>query len=57
MGREPVAHQRVGIQLAVNIEVDMAEVATWRPERITAFFSGLAAVVAARQDDDEGKKG
>jgi len=42
---------RGSISLAVNIEVDMAEVATWRPERIAAFFSGLAAVVAAKRGE------
>jgi hypothetical protein len=42
---------RGSISLAVNIEVDMAEVATWCPERIAAFFSGLAAVVAAKRGE------
>lgn len=44
---------RGAIQFSVNIDVDMAEIAKWRPDRITAFFGGLAAVVAAKKGDGE----
>lgn len=36
------------VQFHVSIRVDMAELATWKPDRITAFFSGLAQVLAAK---------
>jgi hypothetical protein len=39
-----------GVTFAVNVTVDMAEFATWRPERIQAFFRGIAEVLAAKAD-------
>jgi hypothetical protein len=39
-----------GVTFNVNVQVDMAEFATWRPERISAFFRGIAEVLAAKAD-------
>lgn len=36
------------IQFHVSVKVDMAEFAGWRADRITAFFSGIAQVLAAK---------
>lgn len=36
------------LKFNIGINVDMAELATWSPERITAFFSGMAQVIAAK---------
>ncbi len=36
------------VQFHVSVRVDMSEFASWRPERITAFFGGIAAVLAAK---------
>jgi hypothetical protein len=38
-----------GIQFHVAIKVDMAEMAGWSPDRISAFFSGVAQVLAAKK--------
>jgi len=37
-----------GVAFDVRLQVDMAEMATWSPDRITAFFGGIAAVLAAK---------
>lgn len=37
-----------GVNFEIAMTVDMAEFATWKPERITAFFNGIAAVLAAK---------
>ncbi|MCC8983085.1 hypothetical protein [Bradyrhizobium acaciae] len=37
-----------GIGLDVSINVSMAEMKDWSPERITAFFTGIAQVLAAK---------
>lgn len=37
-----------GINFSASISVNMAEMATWPADRIQAFFSGLAAVLAAK---------
>jgi hypothetical protein len=37
-----------GVQFDFSIRVGMAEIAGWPAERITAFFAGLAQVIAAR---------
>jgi hypothetical protein len=37
-----------GIQFNVTVKVDMAEIAGWDPARITAFFGGIAQVLAAK---------
>lgn len=36
------------IQFQINVRVDLKEISGWRPERIAAFFSGIAQVVAAK---------
>jgi hypothetical protein len=36
------------VQFSFNIDVDMKEMGTWAPERIAAFFAGIAAVLAAK---------
>lgn len=43
--------------LNIAVEVDMAEFATWRPERIQAFFRGVAEVLAAKADVEKGGAG
>lgn len=37
-----------GVQFSVDVNVDMKEIATWSPERINAFFAGIAQVLAAK---------
>lgn len=37
-----------GINFNVSISADMAEISRWPPDRIAAFFDGLAKVIAAR---------
>jgi len=38
-----------GVQFHVAIKVDMKEMSGWSPDRISAFFSGLAQVLAAKK--------
>lgn len=37
-----------GITYDVSINVSMAEMQAWSPDRIASFFSGLARVLAAK---------
>jgi hypothetical protein len=37
-----------GVRFSVNVAVDMEEFRTWSPDRISAFFNGIAAVLAAK---------
>jgi len=37
------------VQFHVAVPVDMKEFAGWSPDRITAFFSGIAQVLAAKR--------
>jgi hypothetical protein len=37
-----------GVDFNVNVQVDMAEFGTWHPDRIAAFFKGIALVLAAK---------
>lgn len=37
-----------GVSFQVGIHVDMEELAGWEPERIAAFFAGMAKVLAAK---------
>ncbi|HEY0545686.1 MAG TPA: hypothetical protein VGC91_09945 [Pyrinomonadaceae bacterium] len=56
--REPVSRGGVNtayshmaggnIQFNVTVRVDMKEFAGWKPERISAFFAGMAQVLAAK---------
>ncbi len=41
------------IQFQVNVKVDMAELAGWDADRITAFFAGIAQVLAAKRGIEE----
>lgn len=41
------------VQFHVSINVSMQEMSTWTPDRITAFFSGLAQVLAAKKGTEE----
>lgn len=36
------------IQFNIDVRVDLKEMSGWRPDRIAAFFSGIAQVVAAK---------
>ena len=42
-----------GLQFSVNIRVDLAEMSHWQADRIAAFFSGMAQVIAAKKGMDE----
>jgi hypothetical protein len=47
------------VEFHVDVKVRTAEFATWRPERISAFFGGIAQVLAAkgRMEEDAGSSG
>lgn len=36
------------VQFHVSVKVDMGEFATWKPDRISAFFAGIAQVLSAK---------
>lgn len=38
-----------------NVEVDMEKMKDWSPDRIAAFFKGLADVMAAQKGEVEAK--
>jgi hypothetical protein len=38
------------VEFNISVQVDMAEFSTWQPDRISAFFGGLAAVLSAKAD-------
>jgi len=44
----PNAGAAGGLNLAVNIQVDMAEMGTWPPQVVSAFMAGLAQVITAK---------
>lgn len=46
--KEPVVAAPGGVSFDVSIRVGTEEIASWSPERIAAFFSGLAQVLAAK---------
>jgi hypothetical protein len=37
------------VAFQVSISVDMEEMSRWEPDRIAAFFSGLARVISAKK--------
>ncbi len=37
------------VSLNVSFDVDIAQMATWQPERISRFFRGIATILEARQ--------
>jgi hypothetical protein len=49
-----VASPAGGVSFNVNVNVDMSEFANWRPDRIQAFFRGMAEVLAAKADVEKG---
>lgn len=49
------AHSPEGqMQFSVNFRVTMSELAGWEPDRITAFFAGVAQVLAAKAAVEKG---
>lgn len=44
-----------GISFHISVKVNMEQFATWQPQRITAFFSGIAQMLAAKADIEKGK--
>jgi len=46
-----------GIDFNIAVHVDMGEFGNWRPERIQAFFRGIAEVLAAKADVEKGGAG
>lgn len=59
---EPKVEPANGVSFDVSLRVDMAEFATWSPDRIKAFFNGLATVLSAkagmeREYNDKGPGG
>jgi hypothetical protein len=44
------------VNFNVSVRVDMGEFANWKPERIAAFFNGMAQVLAAKADVDKVKE-
>jgi hypothetical protein len=45
------------VQFHVSVKVDMTEFAGWRPERIAAFFGGIASVLAAKSQVEKEASG
>lgn len=43
-------HPEGRVQFVVSVSVDMSEFGSWRADRIAAFFSGIAKVLAAKAD-------
>lgn len=41
------------VQFNISAKVDMQELATWSPDRIAAFFAGIAQVLAAKKGVEE----
>jgi hypothetical protein len=46
-----------GFDFSVSVHVNMAEFGGWKPERINAFFRGIAEVLAAKADIERGGAG
>jgi hypothetical protein len=44
------------LRFNVDVSVDMKEFATWQPDRITAFWSGIAQVLAAKANVEQAGK-
>jgi hypothetical protein len=42
------------LRFNVDVSVDMKEFATWQPERISAFWAGIAQVLAAKAKVEAG---
>jgi hypothetical protein len=39
-----------GVRFNISVNVSMADFANWKPDRLTAFFGGIAQVLAAKAD-------
>jgi hypothetical protein len=46
-----------GVDFNISVHVDMKEFGDWRPDRITAFFRGIAEVLSAKADVEKGGAG
>jgi hypothetical protein len=46
-----------GVNFNISVHVDMTEFGEWRPDRITAFFRGIAEVLSAKADVEKGGAG
>lgn len=46
-------HQEGVVQFHVSVKVDMKEFSDWQADRITAFFGGIAQVLAAKGDIEQ----
>ena len=42
------------LRIAVDVNVDLREFSTWRPDRISAFWAGIAQVLAAKAAVEQG---
>lgn len=51
------AQQAPGVSFNISMSVTMAEIATLTPDKITAFFTGVAAVMKIQSEIDAAKKG
>lgn len=47
----PAGPREGAISLDIGIQVDLAEMRDWSPDRITAFFGGIAQILAAKNKD------
>ena len=45
------------VQFHVSVKVDMTEFATWQPDRISAFFGGIAQVLSAKATVEQTARG
>ena len=45
------------LKFSVDVNVDLREFATWQPDRISAFWAGIAQVLAAKAAVEGGPKG
>lgn len=43
-----------GVRFNISVNVNMTDFANWRPDRLAAFFGGIAAVLAAKADVEKG---
>ena len=54
--RQPAPHlppssTQGAVEFNINVKLNMAELAGWAPDRITAFFTGLSMVLAAKGEE------
>lgn len=43
-----------GVRFNISVNVNMTDFANWRPDRLAAFFGGIAQVLAAKADVEKG---